>query len=636
MNTSKKPITQTIYNNNSFKNPDMENTQQTAGNPPAPEIAPSAFAFIFLDQIVESETNPRKDFAEDAMADLISSVREKGIIQPILLRPLIGEMYEVVCGARRFRAAQAVFQTDKMRDAVPAYIRNLTDDEVLELQIIENLQRRDVHPMEEAAAIEAMSKKLTLEQIGDRIGKSMKYVSGRLRLMKLSADWQKLFYLGKISFEEARVISRLDESSQQIIWQDRALFDGGEPRWTREDWHLGQINYLLRGIEHDLAKARFDTEDPTLFPEMGVCSTCPFNTAANNLFADVDGAICTKAACFDTKTRRNDQRIIHAAAQIPGTVLVTDYVYTDSQKAQLEEARKVGFVFERYTDFDRIPVPKPVLDMEKYIQEESEGDTSEEMRHVLEKAHRELVAEREAKLAEVEALVASGSYRRGVVVTGYEIGDCWYIKLKQKTKVEDAGSGEPVAGLTDAATVEYNRLVKKEEASADRDKVRLWEALRDFGPERYSEHVDFVEGNVGKYGALPVELIEAEYWLSVCVQVEKLSKGLATLAKLVGWHQSQSPWAAQLVPFIQEQVKAGYLNYEQIQRFLFRAFIVDGGFPSADIIRENSTPEYARKMLRLLFTEEAGNIENAHDAKVAKRKQNLATRLEALKKNQSA
>lgn len=615
----------------------MENTQQTAGNPPAPETTPSAFAFVNLDQIVESETNPRKAFAEEAMADLISSVREKGIIQPILLRPLIGEMYEVVCGARRFRAAQAVWQTNSARNSVPAYIRSLTDDEVLELQIIENLQRRDVHPMEEAAAIEAMSKKLTLEQIGDRIGKGVKYVSGRLRLMRLSADWQKLFYLGKISFEEARLISRLDESSQQIIWQDRGLNNDGEPRWMREGWELGEIKYLLRGIEHDLANARFDTEDATLFPEMGVCSTCPFNTAANNLFADVDGAICTKAACFDTKTRRNDQRVIHAAAQMPGTVLITGYVYTDSQKAQLEEARKVGFVFEQYEDFDRIPVPKPVPDLETYIKEESEGDTSEEMRHVLEKAHRELVADRETKLAEIEALVADGSYRRGVVVTGDEIGDCWYIKLKQKTKVEAAGSGKPVTGLTDAATAEYNQLVKKEEASADRDKVRLWEALRAFGPQRYSEHVDFVEGNAGKYGALPVDLIEAEYWLSVYVQVDKIfPKGALLLSRLLGWTDTGIPYASRLVPFMQEQVKAGYFNYEQIQRFLFRAFIVDGGFPSAEVIRENSTPEYARKMLRLLFTEEAGNIENAHDAKVAKRKQNLATRLEALKKNQSA
>src|SRR5579871_574388 len=98
-----------------------------------------------LSLLTESKTNPRRTFEEDSLKELAESIRTQGVLSPLLVRPITEQGFEVVFGARRFRAAQIAEAT-----TVPVRIKNLTDAEALEAQLIENLQRRDVHPMEEA------------------------------------------------------------------------------------------------------------------------------------------------------------------------------------------------------------------------------------------------------------------------------------------------------------------------------------------------------------------------------------------------------------------------------------------------------------------------------------------------------
>ena len=124
--------------------------------------------------LTESATNPRHIFEDSALKELAESIRSQGVLSPLLVRPLTDQSFEIVAGARRYRAAQMAEAS-----TVPVRIVNLTDAEALEAQLIENLQRRDVHPLEEAQGFKALlnleDPKYSIEQIAAKVGKSPAY-----------------------------------------------------------------------------------------------------------------------------------------------------------------------------------------------------------------------------------------------------------------------------------------------------------------------------------------------------------------------------------------------------------------------------------------------------------------------------
>jgi len=148
---------------------------------------------------------PRKNFAESELEDLSNSIREKGILQPILVRPVKGvsDTYEIVAGERRWRAAQRA----KLHD-VPVVVREMEDGEALELAIVENVKRADLNAIEEAAAYqELMSRfKYTQEQIAQEVGKSRSHVANTVRLLKLPDSVQAMLRDGKLTAGHARTL----------------------------------------------------------------------------------------------------------------------------------------------------------------------------------------------------------------------------------------------------------------------------------------------------------------------------------------------------------------------------------------------------------------------------------------------
>jgi ParB family chromosome partitioning protein len=163
--------------------------------------AMSAFQDIPLNRIQESKTNPRRTFDETKLAELAGNIRQHGVLQPVLVRPLPdGEegFYELVAGVRRYRASQLAG-----RETIPATIRELTDTECLELQLIENLQRADVHELDEARGYAALMQlqpgTYTVETLAEKIGRSEKYVYARLRLTHLAEEAQQAFYAAKLT-----------------------------------------------------------------------------------------------------------------------------------------------------------------------------------------------------------------------------------------------------------------------------------------------------------------------------------------------------------------------------------------------------------------------------------------------------
>ena len=172
--------------------------EEPKGGARAPRTLPTAF-------LRPNRLQPRKNFAEDELNDLANSVKEKGILQPILVRPVAGDAnaYEIVAGERRWRAAQAA----KLHD-VPVIIRELSDGEALELAIVENVQRADLNAIEEATGYHELMERFgyTQEKLAGEVGKSRPHVANTLRLLKLPEAVKAMVRDGRLTAGHARTL----------------------------------------------------------------------------------------------------------------------------------------------------------------------------------------------------------------------------------------------------------------------------------------------------------------------------------------------------------------------------------------------------------------------------------------------
>ena len=183
---------------------------------------------VALGRVMPCPTQPRKDFDRVALEELAASIRAQGIMQPLLVRPAGGD-YELIAGERRWRAAQMVgLQT------VPVIVREATNAQMLEMALVENLQREDLNAIEEAQGysllIEAFS--LTQEQAAERVGKSRESVANALRLLKLDESVQMQVRAGQLSVGHAKVILALPLGEPQRLAAQVALKDGLTVRRT--------------------------------------------------------------------------------------------------------------------------------------------------------------------------------------------------------------------------------------------------------------------------------------------------------------------------------------------------------------------------------------------------------------------
>jgi ParB family transcriptional regulator, chromosome partitioning protein len=160
-----------------------------------------------IERLVPNPDQPRRHFDDTALAELAASIREKGVIQPLIVRPK-GEQFEIVAGERRWRAAQRAQVHD-----VPVIVREFTDTEVLEIGIIENIQRADLNPIEEAMGYRALIERFghTQEKLSEAMGKSRSHIANLLRLLTLPEEVQGLLREGKLSAGHARALITADD-----------------------------------------------------------------------------------------------------------------------------------------------------------------------------------------------------------------------------------------------------------------------------------------------------------------------------------------------------------------------------------------------------------------------------------------
>jgi ParB family transcriptional regulator, chromosome partitioning protein len=201
----------------------------------APEVGDAAIGAVYaelpIDRVVPNPRQPRSAFDEDALAELVFSIREIGLLQPVVVRRVGIDQYELVAGERRLRACREAGLA-----VIPAIIRDTDDDAMLRDALLENLHRADLNPLEEAAAYQQLLSDFgcTQDELARRIGRSRPQVSNTLRLLRLPPDVQRRVAAGVLSAGHARALLSLDDTAAMEALATRIVAEGLSVRSVEE------------------------------------------------------------------------------------------------------------------------------------------------------------------------------------------------------------------------------------------------------------------------------------------------------------------------------------------------------------------------------------------------------------------
>lgn len=346
---------------------------------------PTTIQNIRLFLISPSKMNPRKTFNQDELQELADNIARQGLLQPITVRPTewydevqdgqtvsIPEKYEIVCGERRYRACSL----NKM-ETIPCIVREMTDDEALDAMITENLQRKDVDPVEEAEAFTILSGKgQGVAELAARFGRSESYIRDRMRLVSLIDPLKKELSKGQITMRGAYLLSRLSEDDQNDFVKNEICLDEEGLVTTEDvtDWLDRKFMNLVRA---PFQNGKDLTEEWN--PKGKVvrrCQTCECNTCNHGcLFVDMktDEPQCIDGVCYNRKCDIYYDRFIYQyASRItvagnaiqPGDVAIrAGSVYGSEDKERLESLKEKMAQYG-YRVFTEKELPQRVWDSE--------------------------------------------------------------------------------------------------------------------------------------------------------------------------------------------------------------------------------------------------------------------------------
>ena len=363
---------------------------------------------IEISKINPSPRNPRKTITEAEIEELAQNIRHQGLLQPVTVRP-IGDTYEIVCGERRYRAVKKnAGESGDEHATIACIVKDLTDEQAFDAMITENLQRKDVDPIEEAFAFgELVKTGKSMDEIAERFGKTKRFVQERCKLNALIDPLKELTKSGNIPIAGAIMISKLTEEAQ------RKYFDDVQPRFEHNkesSIEIREINLWISREFMSLENAdflEFNEEDESMPPteewntNFEKCATCCMNTAnAGCLFYSAKGVQnCTDRKCFEKKTAayylneiaQYDGRITKEGEKIQvGNVVILDsgegqYGYEHVKNVRrmlLQMIREKGYMVcspddfggkcKYYGDDERIP---KLLKQERVIECVTLGDS---------------------------------------------------------------------------------------------------------------------------------------------------------------------------------------------------------------------------------------------------------------------
>ena len=244
-----------LSSNESYQQRQQDEVSVEAGEQPDPVTQPprdGELRHLPVEYMERGRYQPRRDMSPDALEELAESIRAQGVMQPIVVRPLGEKRYEIIAGERRWRAAKMA-----ELDTIPAVVREVPDEAAIAMALIENIQRENLNPMEEAIALGRLKEEfgLTHQQVADAVGKSRAMVTNLLRLMSLEPDVKKLLEHGDLEMGHARALLALD-GNKQIDAARTVVAKGLSVRQTEE---------LVRDYEKAKpAKPAAPKEDPNV------------------------------------------------------------------------------------------------------------------------------------------------------------------------------------------------------------------------------------------------------------------------------------------------------------------------------------------------------------------------------------
>ncbi len=317
------------------------------------EVSQGAYKLIPSDKIIINK-NYRGIIDKKDLQEFASDLKIHGIISPVTVRPNSAGYFELVAGERRVRAAAiaGIFQ-------IPAIVKDLTNEEVLEIQLSENLNRENPHPLKEAFAILQMQQSgKSFNDIYKRLTKSKSFVYQRLKLSQLDAGFHGVFLANKINITTALKLADLSSQSQQFIYEEH--FEA----WNDDDFEVPDyLETVIKNLRFDLHEANFSIRSKSLVPEAGACINCRYNSAlAASLFPELaKEAVCSNAACFEQKTLAHYRNLFTKALEKENPeALITNNGTTETLSQLLETYEPAqSLPVYNYYDVGVIDEPNP-------------------------------------------------------------------------------------------------------------------------------------------------------------------------------------------------------------------------------------------------------------------------------------
>lgn len=359
-------------------------------------------ATLPLSAISFSPFNYRKFYDQKALEDFAATLKGHGIISPLIVRRDGDNKFQLVSGERRLRAATIAGLND-----APCRIFDLSDEQVREIQLAENIQRENPHPMDEAQAIGALqNSNKTIDDIALQMGKSKSFVYSRIKLLSLEPSLQEMFYAGVISIHEAFNIATLSPESQ------RELYESACKNWQKQkNFKLSNLTYLVNQFRYDLNSAPFDKKNKDLVPEAGSCQLCPFNSGTlKSLFPEyAKQATCSNKSCYQSKCTAQLVADFTSAFEkhLPEALLF----YGDPGKDYETIVNILPEIAElpQFTYYDVTPVKPPELPSREDYETEDDGFD--------EQGYDQAIEEYNADLQEMEAQAANKKLLTGLLLS---------------------------------------------------------------------------------------------------------------------------------------------------------------------------------------------------------------------------
>jgi len=358
-----------------------------------------------LDRIKPNRENPRRKIIDSEIQELASSIKQSGLLQSIILRKK-EDFYEIVCGERRYLAF-----IKNGQETIPAYIRDLSDEQVMKMALAENLQRKSLAPMEESDAFLKMIEtcKYTVEDLMVIFGKTEAFIRGRLKLQNLTDNFKAFLDNECIVLGVALEIARYDSKTQKTIFKEHFIND------DTTNWQELGVKEIAGKIERiyttDLSKYSFDKKE---------CEECPSNTGTYSLFANPGSGRCTDSECLNRKKTTFTVDLCDVVAKKYNSVKVciTPYDKLDVRMQEKLQEKGIDIITTIAQDFPA-PLESPVREVFK-----SEEDYKEAV-----SVHKVDVIAYNHEMDELEEKVLNGEIQK-VVYIGDNNPKLCYIPVK--------------------------------------------------------------------------------------------------------------------------------------------------------------------------------------------------------------